>query len=227
MGQVFRALDEQLRREVAIKMMLVDAHAPSSEAQARMTREARAAAALSHPNVVAIYDVGAPSADRPSAFPCVPLGVAVAQACASSAVPWCDRTRQPVGCCGQGTTPEGPDGICGCPPGGTLKEEGGGCPVFSGEPYGEKLQPVVRANFPALKECDEQSLNEGIKVSGRLSIGLRIGPGGEVFEATFKESALPSGVTQRCVLSLFRGLRFPPPPGGSFSANYPLTFWDK
>src|SRR5512135_1077617 len=59
MGQVFKAHDPKLGRHVAIKVLLPDTSAaPSTEAKARILREARAAAALSHPHAVAIYDVG-------------------------------------------------------------------------------------------------------------------------------------------------------------------------
>src|SRR5215467_8259237 len=60
MGQVYRAEDTQLDRRVALKVLLVrGAEAPHwEEAKARMLREARAAAALEHPNAVAIYDLG-------------------------------------------------------------------------------------------------------------------------------------------------------------------------
>ena len=54
MGEVIRAYDPKLRREVALK--LVRTRDPASSA--RMLREAQALAQLAHPNVVAIYDVG-------------------------------------------------------------------------------------------------------------------------------------------------------------------------
>jgi TolB-like protein/tetratricopeptide (TPR) repeat protein len=58
MGEVYRARDPRLGREVAIKV-LPEALAEDAERRSRFEREARTVAALNHPNVVAIYDVGA------------------------------------------------------------------------------------------------------------------------------------------------------------------------
>ncbi len=55
MGEVYRARDDRLGRDVAVKVMPA---APDAEQQARFEREARATAALSHPNIVTIFDVG-------------------------------------------------------------------------------------------------------------------------------------------------------------------------
>ncbi|MEZ4449020.1 MAG: serine/threonine-protein kinase [Nannocystaceae bacterium] len=57
MGVVLAAYDEALDRRVAIKLIRWDA-AFSGVARARMQREARALARLSHPNVVQVYDTG-------------------------------------------------------------------------------------------------------------------------------------------------------------------------
>ncbi|MCA9688198.1 MAG: protein kinase [Myxococcales bacterium] len=55
MGVVYAAYDPQLDRKVAVKLM----HASdNTRAQKRLLREARAMARLSHPNVVAVHDVG-------------------------------------------------------------------------------------------------------------------------------------------------------------------------
>ena len=56
MGEVFRARDERLGREVAIK--IIRSSSASNDHLRRFEQEARAAAALNHPNIVAIYDVG-------------------------------------------------------------------------------------------------------------------------------------------------------------------------
>jgi serine/threonine-protein kinase len=63
MGEVYRAQDNRLRRNVALKIVRASA-VDASDAKARaahvdrLFREARAAAALEHPNVVVIHDVG-------------------------------------------------------------------------------------------------------------------------------------------------------------------------
>jgi len=57
MGEVYRARDPRLRREVAIKT-LPERLADDPEALARFQREAPAVAALSHPNILDIHDVG-------------------------------------------------------------------------------------------------------------------------------------------------------------------------
>ena len=57
MGEVYRAHDSRLNRDVAIKILREDA-AEDPERRARFEREAHAIAALNHPNVVAVYDFG-------------------------------------------------------------------------------------------------------------------------------------------------------------------------
>jgi serine/threonine protein kinase len=56
MGEVYRARDTRLRREVAIKV-LPDAFAQDPDRLARFTREALVLASLNHPNIAAIYGV--------------------------------------------------------------------------------------------------------------------------------------------------------------------------
>jgi serine/threonine-protein kinase len=64
MGEVYCARDPRLERLVALKIVRADG-ALGPEGSARLLREARAAAALAGPNVVAIYDVGEVTSEGP------------------------------------------------------------------------------------------------------------------------------------------------------------------
>ena len=57
MGQVYRARDTRLQRNVAIKILL-ETGALDPERQRRFAQEAVAASALNHPNILTVYDVG-------------------------------------------------------------------------------------------------------------------------------------------------------------------------
>jgi TolB-like protein/predicted Ser/Thr protein kinase len=57
MGEVFRARDTRLGRTVAIKVLAADVAGDATRRE-RFLREARATAALSHPNIAALYEIG-------------------------------------------------------------------------------------------------------------------------------------------------------------------------
>ncbi len=57
MGEVYRAHDTRLDRDVAVKVLPIEI-AQNQDWRARFEHEARAIAALTHPNVLAIHDVG-------------------------------------------------------------------------------------------------------------------------------------------------------------------------
>jgi serine/threonine protein kinase len=58
MGVVFAAYDPNLDRKIALKLLRAGINVTTQEARSRLRREAQAIAQLSHPNVVAAYDVG-------------------------------------------------------------------------------------------------------------------------------------------------------------------------
>jgi Tol biopolymer transport system component len=58
MGEVYRARDTRLNRSVAVKVLPTGAHTDPARL-ARFEQEARTASQLNHPNIVALYDVGA------------------------------------------------------------------------------------------------------------------------------------------------------------------------
>jgi formylglycine-generating enzyme required for sulfatase activity len=86
MGEVYRARDTRLAREVAVKV-LPASRAKDPEALARMEREAQAVAALSHPNILAIHDLGT---DQGVFFVVTELleGETLRSRLAASALPW-------------------------------------------------------------------------------------------------------------------------------------------
>jgi len=57
MGEVYRARDSRLKREIALKVLPAD-FACDPTSVVRFEREARAASALSHPNIVQVYEIG-------------------------------------------------------------------------------------------------------------------------------------------------------------------------
>ena len=86
MGLVYLARDTRLDRDVAIKV-LPEKMADNTEALARFEREAKAIAALSHPNVLSIFDVGN---EEGVSFVVTELleGETLRQHIRGSAVPW-------------------------------------------------------------------------------------------------------------------------------------------
>jgi serine/threonine protein kinase len=57
MGEVFRARDPRLNREVAIKVLPASFSADADRLR-RFEQEAKAAGVLNHPNITAVYDIG-------------------------------------------------------------------------------------------------------------------------------------------------------------------------
>lgn len=86
MGEVYRAKDSRLDREVAIKV-LPEQFASNRDRLVRFEREAKAVAALSHPNILAIHDYGT---DQGQTFAVMELleGESLQASLSRGALPW-------------------------------------------------------------------------------------------------------------------------------------------
>lgn len=94
MGRVYRAFDTRLHRRVALKVLLTPGldGEERAAAVAKLIREARAAAALSHPNVVAVFDVGESGGTPYIAMEYV-SGMSLARAIGERSAHWEERLR--------------------------------------------------------------------------------------------------------------------------------------
>ena len=61
MGEVYRAIQSSLGRQVAIKVLPAEKVADPERKQ-RFVQEAKSASSLNHPNIITIYDIGRPRA---------------------------------------------------------------------------------------------------------------------------------------------------------------------
>lgn len=73
MGEVFRALDQNLQREIALKVLHRD-FSGSEEEQTKLAEEARRTASVNHPNVVKVYNYGSSGGQFYLAMELVPHG---------------------------------------------------------------------------------------------------------------------------------------------------------
>jgi len=86
MGEVYRAKDTRLEREVAIKTLSLE-RCSQPEALSRFEQEARSACALNHPNIVTIYELGHVNGTRYIAMELV-IGETVRELLASGPIPF-------------------------------------------------------------------------------------------------------------------------------------------
>jgi TonB family protein len=62
-------------------------------------------------------------------------------------------------------------------------------------------------------------------LAGEVRFALRISFDGRVYSVRIQESSLPSGDAQKCLLEVWRSMRFPTPRGaGGLTVVYPVKF---
>lgn len=154
-------------------------------------------------------------ADRPLRHLCEPGSEEAA--CGPKQTAWCDTAERLIACCDEGRVATGRGGQCECPI--------GGCdPRAWRAPEPEVIQQVVRAAFSDLRACYAAALQKVPDRGGRVALGLDLTPDGDVFRARINSTTFPDTEMQACALRLARSLKFPPPPSGSCTIDYPVLF---
>jgi eukaryotic-like serine/threonine-protein kinase len=97
MGEVYRARDVRLEREVAVKVLASHLEG-DSQALERFEREAKAVASLSHPNIVAIHDFGTTD-DRPFTVTELLHGQSLRSRLERGALPWRQAAEVAIAVC--------------------------------------------------------------------------------------------------------------------------------
>jgi hypothetical protein len=77
------------------------------------------------------------------------------------------------------------------------------------------------------RSCYEKALSSNATLEGTLTIGVRVGPGGQVCSARVVNDGLHDPGVSNCVVNRFLGSSFPAPQGGCAEVNVPLRFMPK
>lgn len=87
-----------------------------------------------------------------------------------------------------------------------------------------RVREVVSTSYPALKQCYAQALSRNHSATGNVTFEFVIGHAGEVDSAQARAATLYDCEAIRCMLTQFKGLRFPAPVGRSVRVIYPINY---
>jgi hypothetical protein len=77
------------------------------------------------------------------------------------------------------------------------------------------------------RSCYEKALSSNATLEGTLTVGVKVGPGGQVCSARVVADGLHDPGVSNCVVNRFAGATFPAPQGGCAEVNVPLRFMPK
>jgi outer membrane biosynthesis protein TonB len=104
---------------------------------------------------------------------------------------------------------------------------GGGC---AGECKGTVpagLNGALRAKAGAARGCYERALRQNAMLQGKIVVGVRVGPQGQVCSANIVNNSLGDPGVASCTLGMFRSSALPPPNGGCVDVQVPMNFVPK
>jgi hypothetical protein len=97
----------------------------------------------------------------------------------------------------------------------------------SGECAGEataEVRQTLRGKAGQARSCYNRALSQNSALSGKLLVGVRIGPAGQVCSASLVSDTLGDDSVSRCVLQRFRAGPYPKPTGGCVDVQVPISF---
>jgi hypothetical protein len=77
------------------------------------------------------------------------------------------------------------------------------------------------------RSCYERALSTNATLEGTLTVGVKVGPSGQVCSARVVADGLHDPGVSNCVVNRFMGATFPAPQGGCADVNVPLRFMPK
>jgi hypothetical protein len=87
-----------------------------------------------------------------------------------------------------------------------------------------QLLSAIGAKAGQARSCYEKALSNNNALSGRLEVGVRVGRTGAVCSASVAKDGLGDASVTSCVLSRFRGSKYPQPSGGCVDVAVPMNF---
>jgi hypothetical protein len=85
-----------------------------------------------------------------------------------------------------------------------------------------QVESVAAGELARLRGCYGRALARSARAAGQINVHFVIGLDGRVSHARAEHNGVPDCDAVRCVLDVFRGMRFPAPDGGSVHVVYPI-----
>jgi hypothetical protein len=89
------------------------------------------------------------------------------------------------------------------------------------------LQSALSGRAGQSRSCYEKALSSNATLEGTLTVGVKVGPGGQVCGARVVSDGLHDPGVANCVVNRFLSSTFPAPQGGCAEVNVPLRFMPK
>jgi TonB family protein len=83
---------------------------------------------------------------------------------------------------------------------------------------------TIRARMAGFKACYENALKRSPNLQGKVTVTFTIDEEGRVTEASVEQDSLGDPDVGRCIVGIFKRLRFPKPDEGSVQASFPFVF---